>query len=70
VWTPMNDRGYPVADGPRYPGNAIPRDVECDCVRQAIDAGLDAAGFAGWLTAAGLRDWACAEYLWLTDRLA
>jgi hypothetical protein len=61
LWTPMDERGYPVPDGPRYPGNAIPPDVECDCIRQAIDAGLEATGFGSWLSGAELRDKACSQ---------
>src|SRR5205823_9989750 len=36
-----------------------------DAARSPIDAGLEAAGFAGWMTAADLRGWACAEDRWV-----
>jgi hypothetical protein len=69
VWTPIDDDGEPISDGPQYPGDAIPDDVECDCIRQAIDVALDAAGFGGWLTEDELQDWACTEDLWIAQRL-
>ena len=31
-------------------------------------AGLEAAGFAGWMTAADLRGWACADERWVAER--
>lgn len=68
VWTPMDEQGYPVADGPQYGGDAIPPDVECDCIRQAIDAGLEEAGYRRWLSAADLREWSGSEGLWLAQR--
>jgi hypothetical protein len=70
VWTPMDDQGDPRPDGPRYAGDAVPPDVECDCIRQAIDAGLEAAGFSGWTAAASLRRTLCGRQGWLTQRLA
>lgn len=57
IWSPIDSCGYP-GDGPRYSGDAIPEDLECDCIQQAIDVGLETAGFGGWLTATILRDWA------------
>jgi hypothetical protein len=54
VWVPFGEGGELVMDGPRYPGDALPGGVECDCVRTAIDAALEAAGFQGWMTAGEL----------------
>jgi hypothetical protein len=51
VWVPYGEDGEPCADGPRYPGNAVPDDVECDCIWNAIDAALETAGFRKWMTA-------------------
>ena len=68
VWAPMDAHGDPRLDGPRYAGDAIPPDVECDCIRQAIDAGLEAAGFAGWADAASLRRAVCVRQDWLAER--
>jgi hypothetical protein len=56
VWVPYgdgDDEGL-VTDGPRYPGDALPDGIECDCIRTAIDAALEAAGFQGWMTAGEL----------------
>jgi hypothetical protein len=50
VWVPYGEDGEPRMDGPRYPGNAVPDDVECDCIWNGIDAALEAAGFRTWLT--------------------
>jgi hypothetical protein len=68
VWVPLDDDGDPRPDGPRYPGDRVPPDEECGCVRQAIDAGLEAAGFADWMTLRGLRDLACSEAGGLAQR--
>ncbi len=54
VWVPYGEDGELIVDGPRYPGDAIPDDVECDCLRNGIDAALEAAGFLVWVTAGGL----------------
>jgi hypothetical protein len=54
VWVPYGAGGKLLLDGPRYPGNAVPEDVECDCIRTGIDAALEAAGFRDWLTASQL----------------
>jgi hypothetical protein len=51
VWVPYGEDGEVLTGGPRYPGNAVPQDVECDCIRNGIDAALEAAGFGKWLTA-------------------
>lgn len=47
VWVAYNAIGDGTLDldGPRYAGDQIPSDVECDCIRGAIDAGLEAAGW-------------------------
>jgi hypothetical protein len=54
VWVPYGEGGELLLDGPRYPGSAVPEDVECDCIRNGIDAALEAAGFRGWITAGQL----------------
>jgi hypothetical protein len=54
VWVPFGEGTELVTDGPRYPGDALPAGVECDCIRTAIDAALEAAGFQGWMTAGEL----------------
>jgi hypothetical protein len=54
VWVPFGDGDELVTDGARYPGDALPEGVECDCIRTAIDAALEAAGFQGWMTAGEL----------------
>jgi hypothetical protein len=59
IWVPIDDHGDPVLNGLRYPGNRKPPNQECDCIYQAIDAGLDAAGFSRWLSAATLRQAMC-----------
>jgi hypothetical protein len=51
VWVPYGEDGKLVTDGPRYPGDALPEDIECDCIRNGIDAALEATGFQGWITA-------------------
>jgi hypothetical protein len=51
VWVPYGEDGELVLDGPRYPGDAVPEDVECDCIWNGIDAAVGAAGFRQWLTA-------------------
>ena len=51
VWVPYGRDGELVMDGPRYPGNAVPEDVECDCVWNGIDAALEGAEFRKWLSA-------------------
>jgi hypothetical protein len=50
VWVPYGEDGELVKDGPRYPGDALPVDIECDCIWNGIDAALAAAEFQGWLT--------------------
>ena len=50
VWVPYGENGELVLDGPRYPGDALPEDIECDCIRNGIDAALEAARFHRWLT--------------------
>ena len=50
VWVPFGKDGELVMDGPHYPGDALPDDLECDCIWTAIDAALDAAGFHKWIT--------------------
>ena len=54
VWVPYGKGGQLVLDGPRYPGNAVPEDVECDCIWNGIDAALEAAGLRDWVTASTL----------------
>src|SRR5262249_44738375 len=54
VWVPDGVSGEPDPSGPRYAGDAVPDDVECDCIRNGIDVALEAAGFQGWMTARGL----------------
>jgi hypothetical protein len=68
VWVPMDDNGNPREDGPRYPGDHLPLDEECDCILQAIDVGIEAAGFGGWMTLSDLRDLACSDGPWLAQR--
>ena len=51
VWVPYGEDGEPRPEGPRYPGNAVPDYVECDCIWNGIDAALEAAGFRKWITA-------------------
>jgi hypothetical protein len=53
--------------GPRYPAGVIPSGVACVCVRDGVEAGLEAAGF-GWLTADELRAWACSDAGCLAER--
>ena len=61
VWVPYGDDGQLVLDGPRYSGDEVPEDVECDCVCNGIDAALEAAGFARWMTAGRLVNVACGD---------
>jgi hypothetical protein len=63
-----DDNGYLIPVGPRYPAGVLPAGVACVCVREGIDAGLEEAGFAHWLTAAELREWACSDDRWLAER--
>lgn len=56
VWVPYGENGELVLDGPRYRGDAVPEDIECDCIRNGIDAALEAAGFHGWVTCRDLRE--------------
>jgi hypothetical protein len=67
VWAPVDEQGEPNLDGPRYPGNALPADEECDCIRQAIDAGLQSAGFNGWVSASSLREAIRSRKDWLAE---
>jgi hypothetical protein len=50
VWVPYGEGDELAMDGPRYPGDALPEGVECGCIRQAIDAAFEAAGFKEWIT--------------------
>jgi hypothetical protein len=50
VWVPYGEDGEPRTDGPRYARNAVPDDIECDCIWNGIDAALEAAGFRKWIT--------------------
>jgi hypothetical protein len=61
VWVPFGDDGELVLNGPRFSGEALPDDVECDCICNGIDAALEAAGFGGWMTSEGLVDVACRD---------
>lgn len=54
VWVPYGDGGELITDGPRYARDAIPDNVECDCVRNGIDVALETAGFQGCITSAEL----------------
>jgi hypothetical protein len=54
IWVPYGEGSKLVLDGPQYPGDAIPEDVECDCIRSGIDVALEAAGFQDWITARDL----------------
>jgi hypothetical protein len=54
VWVPFGEGSELVLDGPRYAGDALPDGVECDCIRTAIDAALEAVGFQGWMSAGEL----------------
>jgi hypothetical protein len=54
IWVPYGANGELVLDGPRYSGDAVPDDIECDCIRNGIDAALEAAGFQDWITARNL----------------
>jgi hypothetical protein len=49
VWVPYGEAGNLQMEGPRYPGNALPDDVECDCIWNGIDAALEGAGFRTWI---------------------
>lgn len=49
VWVPYGDDGN-LLKSPRYAGNAVPEDVECDCIWNGIDEALKAAGFGRWMT--------------------
>jgi hypothetical protein len=59
VWVPYGENGELVLDGPRFSGAALPGDLECDCIRNGIDAALEAAQFGGWMTSGKLVDVAC-----------
>jgi hypothetical protein len=48
IWVPYDDAGELMTDGPRYAGDVIPDDIECDCIHSGIDAALAAAGFSDW----------------------
>lgn len=61
VWVPYGENGKVVKDGPRYPGDALPKDIECDCVRNGIDAALEVAGFHEWLTCRKMVKLACRD---------
>jgi len=52
MWVPYDAHGELITDGPRYPGDALPADVECDCIRNGIDAALQVAGFQEWIYSA------------------
>lgn len=54
VWVPYGEDGELITDGMRYTGDAIPDDVECDCIRNGIDVALEAAGFHEWVNCAEL----------------
>jgi hypothetical protein len=56
VWVPYGEDVQPVLDGPQYSGETIPHDIECDCIRNSIDAALEAAGFSDWITMEKLQD--------------
>jgi hypothetical protein len=65
VWVPFGVGGELLTDGPRYAGDALPDDIECECIRNGIDAALEAAGFQGWVTAAELVQLVCSnEPVW------
>jgi hypothetical protein len=54
VWVPYGEDGELVIDGAHYSGDALPDDVECDCIRNGIDVALREAGFQAWITSAEL----------------
>jgi hypothetical protein len=68
VWVPLDEDGDMLTDGPRYTRETLPPDAECDCIRQAIDVGLEAAGFCGWMTASDLQDIVGSDDGWLAER--
>jgi hypothetical protein len=68
VWVPMDEDWKPLAEAPRYSGDNLPPDEECDCIRQAIDVGLEAAGFDGWMNLEDMRNMACSDKGWLAHR--
>ncbi len=46
TWVSLDEDGIPALDGPHYTGDGLPEDFdEGECIRTAIDAGLEAAGF-------------------------
>jgi hypothetical protein len=48
IWVGLDEDGEPALDGPKYHGDDLPEDFdEGECIRTAIDTGLEAAGFRG-----------------------
>jgi hypothetical protein len=46
IWVGLDEDGTPALDGPRYSGDDLPEEFDDgECIRTAIDAGLEAAGF-------------------------
>ncbi len=50
IWVPLDENGFVVLNGEQFPGDAIPNDIECDCIKNAIDAAFQDAGFQEWMT--------------------
>jgi hypothetical protein len=68
VWVPMDEDWKPITGAPYYSGDNLPPDEECDCIRQAIDVGLEAAGFDGWMNLEDMQVFACSDEGWLAHR--
>lgn len=51
LWAPTDCNGAALPDAPRCPSSEIPKDADYDFVWDGIDAGIEVAGFGGWLTA-------------------
>ena len=68
TWVALDEDGMPELDGPRYSGDDLPEDFdEGECIRTAIDAGLEAAGFCA-LNEAGLKEAFCYDRRgWLAE---
>lgn len=41
IWVPVDDKGYPVADGKHLTVEELRDDFEYDCIRNGIDVALD-----------------------------
>ena len=68
IWVRLDEEGLPDLDGPRFSGDALPEDFEDgDCIRGAIDAGLEAAGFGVLGQAEVMAAFCEDEYGWLAE---